>query len=112
MQIGELRDRVTFAQPASVSDEYGNEESGFADQFTVAANVLYVRGGEQVMAARLEGRQPVVLTIRSSSDSVRIAPGWKATDARDASRIFNIRSIQPSDRKDYTELLCGMGVAV
>jgi head-tail adaptor len=112
MEIGDLRDRVTFAQPASSTDEYGNVESGFEDQFTVAASILYVRGGEQVMAARLEGRQPVVLTIRSSSQSEQIGPGWKATDARDDSRIFNIRSIQPGDRKDFTELLCEMGVAV
>lgn len=111
MQMGKLRDRVTFALPGSVTDDYGNVESGFVDQFTVAANILYVKGGEQVMAARLDGKQPVVITIRSSTESAQIKTDWRAVDARDPTRIFNVRSIQPSDRKDFTELLCEIGGA-
>lgn len=112
MQAGKLRDRVTFAKRQASSDEYGNDESTFVDQFTVAAEVIYLQGGEQVMAARLDGRQPVVLTVRASTQTRLIETDWRATDARDAERVFNVRSIKPSERRDHIDVLCEAGVAV
>lgn len=111
MEIGNFRDRVTFAQVEEVVDEYGNTQGNFVDQFSVAADIAYVRGGEGVIAARLEGHQPVIITIRSSSQTALIKPDWRAVDERDASRIFNVRSVQPSSNGDFTELLCEAGVA-
>jgi len=112
MQAGTLRDRVTFAQRSTVGDEYGNNEGDFVDQFTVAARVQYLRGGESVMADRLEGKQPVVLTIRMSAQAKRIETDWRATDARNEDRVFNVRSISPSERNDQLDILCETGVAV
>jgi head-tail adaptor len=64
------------------------------------------------MAARLEGNQPVVITVRASSDTRRITTDWRAVDARDASHVFNVRSTSPGERRDYIDILCQLGVAV
>lgn len=112
MQAGQLRDRVTFALRSSGTDEFGNGEGDFADQFTVWARVQYLRGGEDVMAARLQGNQPVVITVRASTDTRRITTDWRATDERDATRVFNVRSASPGERRDSIDLLCQSGVPV
>lgn len=111
MEIGDFRDRVTFAQVEEVSDDYGNTQGNFVDQFSVAADISYVRGGEGVIASRLEGRQPVIITVRSSSQTALVKTDWRVTDERDMSRIFNVRSVQPSSKGDFTEFLCEVGVA-
>jgi SPP1 family predicted phage head-tail adaptor len=109
MPAGKLNERITFAVRGTGTDGYGNEESGFVDQFTVWAGFKALRGGEDVIAARLEGRQPVVLTLRRSSEALRITTGWRATDARGA--IYNIRAVTPDEKRQFIDLLCEAGVA-
>lgn len=111
MRPGSLRERVTFSQRSSSSDDYGNVEDSYVDQFSVAARIQYLRGGEGVMAARLDGHQPVLVTVRRSTDTEKIKPDWRVTDARDPARIFNIRSIVPDERRELFDLLCEIGVA-
>jgi hypothetical protein len=77
----------------------------------VFARRQFVRGGEDVMAARLEGRQPVVLTVRKSTDTDDITTDWRATDARTGA-VYNIRTVQPSEDRAWIDLLCESGVAV
>lgn len=110
---GQLRERMTFAlRTAGADDGYGNFEAAWADQFTAAARIMPLKGGEDVMANRLAGTQPVIITVRSSSDSRLIAPNWKATDAR-AGTVYNIRSIANMDEKNgYLDLLATAGVPV
>jgi head-tail adaptor len=91
---GDLRQRVTFAKPDAVSDEFGNVTTGWADQFTVAANIDTdpKLGRETVTAARLEGRQPVVIRVRQYSQTKQIRTDWRATDVRSGAQ-YNIRSV-------------------
>ena len=53
---GDLRSRMTFAEPDSVSDEYGNVTLGWKERFTVAANVVPRFGSEAVEAAIRDAR--------------------------------------------------------
>lgn len=113
MQAGQLKDRVTFSVRASTGDEYGNPTTGgFVDQFTVYARVQYLRGSEPVVAARLQGVQPVVVTVRRTPETDQIKADWRIVDVNDASRVFNIRSVTPGDDRDLIDLLCEAGVAV
>lgn len=48
-------------------------------------------GGEAVIASRLTGVQPVLITVRRSSQSRRIVSGWRAVDARDGT-VYAITS--------------------
>jgi hypothetical protein len=52
------------------------------DAVTMQAWLLALKGTEAVMGARLQGRQPVVLTIRSCKATRAITTDWRAVDAR------------------------------
>jgi SPP1 family predicted phage head-tail adaptor len=112
---GDLRYRVTFAERDAVEDEYGNVTTGWTDRFTVSANIIAKLGGEAVDAARLAGRQPVVIRVRKSPDTRRITTDWKATDGE--GREYNIRTaidplIGDSRHGLWIEMIAETGVAV
>jgi head-tail adaptor len=113
---GDLRQTVTWAEPSGTSDEYGNEQTGWADRFTVRARITPKHGGEAVEAARLAGRQPVEIRIRYSPDTISIRTGWRATDV-DSGIAFNVRAIAdpymggPQHGK-WIDVLAEAGVAI
>lgn len=112
-RAGELRESITFQSREEVDDGYGNQVSGdWADQFTVAANFKPLRGTETVMAARLAGSQPYVVTVRQSELTRQVRPEWRFIDARNTGREFNIRAIHdPDGRNAWFEILAVEGVA-
>jgi SPP1 family predicted phage head-tail adaptor len=114
MAIGKLNRRVSFDAPAEIPDGHGGIETGWAspdDALTVWANFRYLRGGETVQAARLEGRQPIVVTVRTSSATRVITEAWRMRD-RDGLE-YNIRSGPvPTDNRAYLEFTVEGGVAV
>ena len=109
---GSLDRRLQFSERVDVDDGFGNTVGAFVSQFTDAANIKFLRGGESVMAARLTAKGPVIVTVRNSTQARRIAPEWQAQDTRDGT-IYNIRE-QPreSDNRGYVEFLAESGVAV
>lgn len=82
MDAGRLDRRLTFEAPKEIEDGAGNTVSGFETQFTTAANIKFMRGGETVFAARLEATQPGIVTIRNSTQARLITAGWRAVDQR------------------------------
>jgi head-tail adaptor len=113
LSVGQLRERLTFQSPSPVDDGMGNYTEGWSDEFTVWARLQPRVGGETVLAARLAGRQVYMIVVRQSSDTLRIQPDWQAVDARDTSRVFQIKS--PSRNVDeknaYLEIDAEYGVA-
>ena len=112
---GELRHRVTFAERNQVQDEYGNVSTGWLVRFTAAANITPRLGGETVEAARLAGRQPVVIRVRQTPDTRRVTTDWKATDQRGTE--YNVRTaVDPylgdGNRGMWIDMLAESGVAV
>lgn len=112
---GALRERFSFEKRSAIDDGMGNPEAGhFTTQFTVWAAEIQPRfGSEQVMAARLEGRQPITIRIRQSSETRQITTDWRA--ARNGV-VYNIRSIldpfaSSSQRGAWFDLLMEGGVA-
>ncbi len=107
------RERVAFEYRALVSDSYGNEEAAtWTLAFTVAARIRPERGGETIQAARQAGREPVIITIRASSDTAAITTDWRARDVR-SGKLYNIRSkVNPDERKMFFDLECDAGLAV
>lgn len=75
----------------------------------VSANFRFLRGGEVVQSARLEGRQPVVVTIRSSAAAKLITPEWRMRDLRTGT-IYAIRTCPPPGLEGIIELTCESGV--
>ena len=113
---GSLRYRLKFSERDTTEDEYGNVSTGWLERFTVSANITAKVGGEAVDAARLAGRQPVVLTVRRSTDTRKVTTGWKATEVENGTE-FNIRpAIDPfvgdSQHGIWIEMIAETGVAV
>jgi head-tail adaptor len=112
---GELRHRVAFDKRQDVNpdapEDLGNTVSVFVEQFVVSAKVQAKFGGEAVVAARLQGQQPVTIVVRQSSKTLLIQTDWRARDAREGTE-YAIRSIvDPDDGGAWLELLCQTGVA-
>jgi SPP1 family predicted phage head-tail adaptor len=104
-----LRDRVAFDAETTGDDGYGNTVTGWAEQFVVAAQIRYLRGSEPVIAERLQGVQPVVVTVRDSTQTRAINAGWRAREARTGT-VFNIRSVTPSDgNRAWIDMLAEVG---
>lgn len=111
MSGGELRQRVEFQARGATDDDAGNVEGDFIVRFVVAAAIIPRLGGEEVMAARLAGRQPVTIRIRYSSQSAQIETDWRVRDVR-ADVLYNIRAVSnPDQKRQYLDLLCEAGVA-
>jgi head-tail adaptor len=124
MKAGDLYQRVAFDAPKEVPDTHGGTEVGWdTDNAVMArAHFLYLRGGETVQAARLQGRQPIVVTIRNSEDARSITAGWRMRDMNAGTlgsgdvwsgSTFNVRTDPvPSDDRRWLEITVEGGVAV
>ncbi len=109
MKSGQLFDRVAFDAPTVAVDGYGGNVAGWSEQFISYANIMFLRGGETVQAARLQGRQPVVVTIPMSNEGQAVLPSWRMRDTR-SGIVYNIRSIVRSDDRQFLELTAESGV--
>lgn len=107
---GDLRESVHLQVRSQETDELGNVIGDFATQFTIPARIKVLKGGEEVMAGRLASVQTAVITGRYQPALAAITTDWRAVDARRGT-IFNIRSITPTARGDFIDLLCQSGVA-
>lgn len=106
---GDLRDRITFQKRGE--DENGDPLGGWDDQFTRSARLTWLRGSEGVMASRLEGKQPVVITVRACSQTRLIDGSWRAVNARDDRQKFNITAASPAKERGFIDILAVMGGA-
>lgn len=111
--IGRMREKLHFQKRGEGEDEYGNPQSkDFATVFTEPAELVPLRGGEGVLASRLTGTQPYIVRIHSHQAAREITPAWRAVDARNDKRVFNIRTVTNPDQKNgWLELLVDDGVA-
>ncbi|MER8958684.1 phage head closure protein [Mesorhizobium sp. M0701] len=110
MTAGQLRESVTLEQRQEVDDGHGNTVSSWVPIATVAARIIFMRGNEQVLADRLAGIQPVIFTLRYSSQTGPLTTDWRLVDAR-TSEAFAIKSIVADERRAYLQVLCQRGVA-
>ncbi|EHK56822.1 head-tail adaptor protein [Allomesorhizobium alhagi] len=108
---GSLKYRVDCQKRTEVDDGYGNTVSrDFETQFTASAAYQHLRGGEGVIAARLENRHPMIVLVRASSDTRQITSDWRLVDTRDGS-AFAIRDVTHETDRAWISLLVEKGVA-
>ena len=111
---GDLVQSVAFDAPNPQPDGYGGVIHGFTDPlaaYQCRAKFVYLRGGEAVLASRLTGKQPVIVTIRTSAAARLITPEWRMRDVRTGVE-YNIRSVEPTEDRAWLQMLCESGVAV
>lgn len=114
---------VAFDARSSVDDGFGNQVETWVEQFTCRAGYTHLRGGESVIAGRLEGRQPIVVRVRASAAARQVSPAWRMRDLRagewsgaGASAYWNgpayaVRSIIPTADRLYLDIAVEGGVA-
>lgn len=113
MRAGKLSQRVAFDAPVETPDGSGGTDAGFAlpeDAYECAAEFIYLRGGETVIASRLTGTQPVIVKIRATVAARAITPDWRLRHLP-AGTVFNIRTVVPTPDRAALELICESGVA-
>lgn len=77
MTAGQLTKRATLLEPVEAVDADGQVVQSWADRGTVWCNWKPRRGGEAVMQARIESRNPAVITVRASMLTRRITSEWR-----------------------------------
>lgn len=105
MRAGDRSEVVEFLSPQTNDDGYGGVLASWSPAFQREAGVRYLRGGETVQAARLEGRQPAVFTVPVDSQTETVRPSWRLTDLR-TGRQFNIKTIILTENHQDYELTC------
>ncbi len=109
ISAGSLYHSVTFSVMTEVPD--GNNGFDLVPvDFTTRAHIRFLRGGETVQAARLQGKQPVVVTVRRSSKTLQVTPDAKMKDAR-TGVLYNIRAVVPTENRQFIEITAESGVA-
>lgn len=103
MPAGRMTHRLRFEARALVSDGYGNEVGDFAEEFTRWAEVLPLKGGEAVQAARLSGTQPVVIRVYRDNETLEIGADWRAIDVNDGT-VYALTS-PPTDMEQKRQML-------
>lgn len=113
-RAGQLRHRLGFFKRAATDDGYGNTEMAFAadPDFVVFGEVVARFGGETVQAARLQGQQTYLITVRQSSLTSPVTTAWMIKDMNEGT-IFAIQSgpVDPDDSGAFYEILVQSGVA-
>ena len=107
---GKLIEHVAFDERQMVPNGYGAKQAGFVEQFRIRAEFEFLRGSEQVIAARLEGKQPVLIRVRQNDQTRRIKPDWQIRDLR-SSIAYAIRAISPTPDRASFSILAEAGVA-
>lgn len=107
---GALVDRVGFQKLGQASDEAGGTISAFAEIFVCRAKIFHMRGGESVIAGRLEGRHTIIIRVRASADARTVTADWRVVDKR-SGQVYAVRDVTPSDDRAYIDFLAESGVA-
>lgn len=116
---GHLFERVAFDERQGVDDGMGNHTGKFVEAFQCRAGFTYLRGTETVIAARLEGRQPIVVRVRRNAMTSQIDHDWRMRDVRDGAwedehwtgPTYAVRSIIPTENRLYLDIAVERGVA-
>ncbi len=107
---GELRSRFAFLSVETVTDDLGTRRGAPAVQFTVWGRLTALRGTEEVMASRLQSRQPCILRVRQSDQTRAVTADWQVRD--DAGTLYAIRTVtDPDQRRAWFDILVESGVA-
>jgi len=107
---GPLREVLIAQRRVEQEDEYGNTQGAWVEQCRFNASVEPRRGGEAVIAGRLQGTVTYIVTARFSTAAALVHPDWRLVDAR-SGQTYNIRTWVPRPRRDYIDGDVEIGVA-
>lgn len=103
--IGEMRTLVSIEhQGPPGEDQYGGQIPGewIGDQCW--ARVQNLKGSETVIASRMGGVQPVVITVRWTPDIAAMTTAWQVRNV-ELGRAYDIKSVATDERREFIEIL-------
>jgi head-tail adaptor len=110
---GDLDARVRF--DARGADANGDPLGDFVPGFTVGAKVDYLRGSESAVSNRLQGLQPVTITVRDSTQSRTITNAFRAVIVSGrgvrVGETLNITAVAPAQDLGFTNIMATSGGA-
>jgi hypothetical protein len=113
MGAGDLRTKMTFYAVPTDDTQGGGFGGGSGTpeaRFDTDGQLTPRFGTEEVMAARLAGRQPYTYRVRSDSNTRQVTPEWFCKD-RDGKQ-YNVRAVaDPDQRRAWLDMLIESGVA-
>jgi head-tail adaptor len=98
---GDLRFIVRFYKQIEEAAEGGGTVSAWQNQFERRADIRPLRGGEGVQAQRLVGTQPVIIIVRSDSETRQVTSDWRAVEMKDgeAVRYYALKTAEDMERQ-------------
>ena len=106
-----MRDRVSLEKREEVDDGYGNTVGMWVTQFERDACILLSKGGETVIASRLQSVQPALIIVRYDAETATITAAWRLIETRSGT-TYNIRTSADMERRGrFITMLCEAGVA-
>lgn len=106
---GGLFFKVAFDKRIQTDDGFGNPVGAWGEQFECRAAYRHLRGGEAVIAARLEGKHVQVITVRAFAATRAVTTDYRIRDVRTA-LTFNIRDVTPNLDRQFIDFLVESGV--
>lgn len=105
-----LWESVVFEDEGEAPDGYGGFSTDWLERHRCRAALIYHNGGEEVEAARLQGRSVYKVRIRSCQAARAITPQYRMRDARRGT-IYNIREIDAISDRNWIYIVAESGVA-
>lgn len=103
--IGQMRNEVSLKVYEGVDDGYGNVVGDWVEKEAAWARIQPLKGSETIIAARLSGVQPVVITVRVTPAIAAMTSAWRVKDTRN-DLIYQIKSVANTDeRGEFLEIL-------
>lgn len=104
-----LRDRVRLEQREELDDGYGNVYGAWVAKFERDACILLSKGGETVIASRLQSIQPALIIVRFDAVTSTITADWRLIEIRSGT-MYNIRTSADMERRGrWWTMLCDAG---
>ena len=104
----DLTDRVALQRRGldDNGDQLGPWETvpSDADDQAWAAQIIRLKGGEPVMAQRLQGVQPAVIAVRANPVTRQADNSWRAIDKR-TGQVHEFTSASETDDRAWIEIL-------
>lgn len=117
MRAGELREKVTFQRSAPGAGDgagnYGDDFANIPGAVRISADLAPVRQAEVVLSEGVKGLVLYECNVRYSTVLAGLTVGDRMIDARDASRVFNVKAppINPDKRRRRLKILVEIGGA-
>lgn len=113
-KASDLRFRVRFDRQVSTDDPAGGTLTSWQEQFSRRADIKPMRGSEPVIAQRLTGVQPVLIIVRSDSQTRSINTSWRAVELLNDQpvRYYALKTAEDMERsRQFITMLAEAGSA-